>query len=337
MKNQSWKLVTSGLIYAGFSLYLHWPYLANCPRSHYLFVFNCCVASLGCFLLSRRWVSSFWGSLFAGAVYGFGPFLLGLGKYHPTAGLLAAAVPWFFLPGAFLSARRHQWVGVVLSVLPFSAIFLFFQASVHYRLFAMSTQARVHPGDLVGLFAPLVMAGRGLSQVNLVGFYHVPVALLVIGFSMLLAARRIGVMVIFVIGTVLSFCGSFFDISPVIWLSLPVLCCSVVIGVGFQGLVSAGRRDQTWVLASGAVTGVLAVTALLLATKYFQIFAGLGAGYGRLFVRTAQMYLIATVTSAIVFFMARSGMRLQWLRLTMLIIAVGVDVFFSAVFIIDRV
>jgi len=331
------KFAAAAFIYAGFSVYLHWPYFADFGRWDYLFVFNCWVASLGCFVLSRRWTSGFWASLFAGAVYGFGPFLLGLGRYHPTIGSLAAGIPWFFVPAAFLSARRRSWIGIVLSVLPFLAIFVFFQVSVHYRLFAMSTQAKMRPGDLAGLLTPLVMASRGVSQVNLVGFYHVPVALLVIGVSLLLAARRIGVMAVFIIGTVLAFCGSFFDISPMIWLSLPVLCCSVLVGVGLQGLVSAGERDREWVLASGVVTGVLAVVTLLLATKYFQAFAGLGAGYGRLFVRTAQMYLVGTVAAGILFFMARAKVRFHWLRLAILISAMAVDIFLGAVFIIDHV
>jgi hypothetical protein len=275
--------------------------------------------------------------LFAGAVYGFGPFFLGLGKYHPTASFLAAAIPLFFLPAAFLSARRRGWIGVMLSALPFLVIFLFFQVSVHYHLFPMSKQARMYPGDLVGLLAPLVVAKRGVSQVNLVGFYHVPIALLVVGFSMLLAARRIGVIAIFVFGMVLAFCGSFFDISPMMWISLPVLCCSILVGVGLQGVVSAGDRDQEWVLTSAAVTGALAVVTLLLATKYFQTFAGLGAGYGRLFVRTAQMYLVGTVTMAIVFFVVRSRMRVHWLRLAILVGAMAIDIFFGAVFIIDQV
>ena len=61
------------------------------------------------------------------------------------------------------------------------AIVLFFRVSVHYRLFAVSTQARLHLANLTGLLVPLVIAVRGPI---LIGFYHIPIAALIMGFSM---------------------------------------------------------------------------------------------------------------------------------------------------------
>ncbi|HUW20885.1 MAG TPA: hypothetical protein VMW16_16415 [Sedimentisphaerales bacterium] len=325
------------VIYTGFATYLYQPYFRNFHPPQYLFVANACLASLGCFVLSRRWTSGFWASLFGGAVYGFGPFALGLAKFHPTAGSLAAAIPWLFCPAAFCTRSKRRWAGWPLSVLPFLAVALFFQVSVHYRLFAVSTQARLHLGDLASLLAPTVMAERGLTKINLIGFYHVPVAGLVMGLSMFLVARRFGIMAILVIGAVLASFKSFLDISPIMWAAIPVLCCSILLGAGIQGLASAGPTDRKWVLAVAAVMGALSIVTLLLATKYFGVFAGLGKEYARLFVSTAKMYLLGTVAVTILFFMAKAKLQLSWLRLMILCSAMAVDIFFSARFIVDEI
>ena len=91
-KNLS-KFTAAAVIYAGLAFYLYQLYFRHFNKLQYLVVVNACFAAMGSFVLSRRWVASFWGSFFAGAIYGFGPFLLGLAKFHPTAGLLAAGIP----------------------------------------------------------------------------------------------------------------------------------------------------------------------------------------------------------------------------------------------------
>ncbi|MHC4572090.1 MAG: hypothetical protein ACYS0C_08445 [Planctomycetota bacterium] len=328
------KFVAAAVIYAGFAVYLYQPYFKLFHKLQYLIVANVCLASLGCFVLSRRWVGSFWGSFFAGAVYGFGPFLLGLARFHPTAGLLAAGIPWLFCPAAFGSKARWQWLGIPLSALPFLAIVLFFQVTAHYRLFAIPIQAELHLADLAGLFAPLIMVNR---SVTVIGFYRVPIAPLMIGFSMLLAARRFGVLVIFGIGTVLAFSGCLFNISPIIWLAIPVLCCSVLVGVGTQGLVCASFADRKWVLVSSVVMLSFALVALLLATKYFQVFGGLGDEYAGLLAGTAKMYVLGAIVAAVIFFITRARLRIHWLRLAVLCLAMAVDVFLGARFIVDKI
>ena len=322
------------VIYAGFTFYLYQPYFKHFNKLQLLFVVNVCLASLGCFVLSRRWVIGFGGSFFAGAIYGFGPFVLGLAKFHPTAGLLVATIPWLFCLAAFGLKAKWRWVSWPLSALPFLAILLFFKISAHYHLFVIPIQAKLHLADLAGLLAPLVMVNRSIT---VIGFYHVPIAALVIGFSMLLAARRFGIMTIFAIGVILAFCSSFLDVSPIIWLAVPVLCCSVLVGVGMQGLVSAGFADIRWILASSIIMLVLALVALLLAMRYFQIFAALADGYGRLFVETAAMYIVGAVAAAIIFFMARAKLRIRWPRQVILCSAMAVDIFFGARFIVDKI
>lgn len=328
------KFIAAVVIYAGFAFYLYQPYFKHFDKLQHLVLVNACLAAAGSFVLSRRWVASFWGSFFTGAVYGFGPFVLGLAKYHPTAGLMAAGIPWLFCPAVFGPKAKWQWLRIPLSAIPFLAIVLFFQISAHFRLFAIPIQSKLHLADLVGLLAPLATVTGNLTPI---GFYHVPVAALVMGLSMLLTARRFNIMIIFAIGTVLAFCNPFLNISPIIWLALPVLCCSVVIGIGLQGLASAGFADKKWVLMTAVIMLALSLMALLLATRYFEIFAGLGDKYGKLFTETAKMYILGAIPVAIVFFMARAKLRLCWLRWILLCSAAAADIFLGARFIVDGI
>lgn len=328
------KFAAAAVIYAGFAIYLYLPHFKGFNRLQYILAVNACLASLGCYVLSQRWVSSFVGSFFAGAVYGFGPFALGLAGYHPMAGLLAASMPWLFLPAAFGPKDKWRWLRILLSALPFLVILLFFQVSAHYRLFAIPIQTKLRLADLTGLLAPLVMVTRGTA---LVGFYHIPIAALVIGFSMLWAARRFGPMIIFCIGTMLSFCDSFLNVSPITWLAIPALCCSVLIGEGLQGLVLAGSADRKWLLMTAVIMMMLSVITLLLATECFSMFAGFGSGYARLLVDTAKMYILGAVAAGTIFFVVRAKLRVHWLRLVILSSAMAVDIFLGARFIIDKI
>ena len=330
------KFLAAAVIYAVFAVYLYQPYFKgfNALRLRDLFVVNVCLGSLGCYVLSRRWMAGFGESLFAGAIYGFGPFILGLAKFHPTAGFLAAVIPWLFCPAAFGPKEKWRWLRIPLAALPFLAIVLFFQVSTHYRLFPVSTQARLHLANLVGLFAPLITAKQNTT---LIGFYHIPIVALVMGFSMLLAARRFSIIMIFTIGIILAFCDSFFGISPIIWFTIPILCCSVLVGAGMQGLASAGLADRGWVLAAAAIMCTLAIVTLLLAAKYFQTFLGLGAGYAKLFTEAGKMYVLGAIVAAIIFFMIRAKLRMRQLRQVALYAAMAVDIFLGARFIVDKI
>jgi len=332
------RLVTAAAIYAAFAAYLYQPYWRNFQRWEYLFLVNSPLAAVGCYVLSRRWVPSFAGSFFAGAIYGFGPFMLGLTRFHPTAGFLAATVPWLFCPAAFSPKQKWWRLSISLSLLPYLAIVLFFQVSLYYRLFAVPAQAKLHLADLVGLVAPLVAARRGLMPM---GFYHIPLAPLIIGFSMLLArlrAGRIGIIIILVTSVVLAFSHSFLNVSPVIWFTIAALFCSVFIGAGMQGLISAGFADRKWVLAIAGICGALAIVTLLLATKYFQTFLALGAGYAKVFADTGRIYTLGAITMLVVFLLVRAKLpaeRRLPIRAVLLCLAMAADIFLGARFIVD--
>lgn len=330
------RFAIAAVVYLVFAAYLYRPYFKGFREPHLrdLFIISTCLASLGCYVLSRRWVAGFVESFFAGALYGFGPFSLGLLKFHPTAGLLMASIPWLFCPAVFGPKGKWRWLQVPIALLPFVMVLLFFQVGAHFRLYPIPIRLKLHAVDLVGLMAPLVAAKR---RMTLIGFYHIPIATLTMGFVMLLKARRLNIMMILAIGTVLAFCGSLFNISPIIWFSFSMLCGSVIISVGMQGLVCAGYADRKWILASTIVMGTLAIFSLLLATKYFQILFGLASGYARLFVESGKMYILGAVTLGILFFIVRARLRLSPLRKFLLCSTIALDIFFHAAFVIDRI
>jgi len=318
-------------LYVVFSVYLHLPYIKTFASVDYLLVINLPAAAIGCFVLSRRWVTSFAGSFFAGAIYGFGPFVLFLGRFHPTAGSIAALVPWLFLPAASAPYGKLRWLRIPLVALPFAGIISLFLLAGWSELYPVPTQIRIRPDELLCLLAPAALAGK--AEV-LIGFYHVPVASLIIGTAMLLAARRYGTVIVLVTGLVLSFCPVIFGVSAIMWLTVPLVCCSVLIGEGADGLIHAGYNDRKWVLSVAIVLLVAAVVTLLLGTKCAQIFAGLGLKYTRLFAEAAKMYILGAIAMGIIFFLAKGKTRLLWLRTVVFCAAMGVDLFLGARYII---
>jgi hypothetical protein len=329
-----WFAVAVG-VYPAFAVYLYRPHFEHFKAFDYLFVLNDAVGALGCFVLSRRWVSSFWASLFAGAAYGFGPFLIGFGTFHPTAGFLAASVPWLFCPAAFWARGKRAWLNWPLAVLPFLAIVSFFQLCSGQHFFPVSVQAKLHTADLASLLTPLVVAERD-ANATLIGCYHVPLAALVIGFSMLASARRLGVLLLFVVGIVLACLPHLGNVSPIVWLTVPAVICSVLVGVGTQGLAEVSSADRRWVLMVVAVMAALAIVALLFATEYFQVFAGLGDKYARLLVWAGVMYILGAIAAGIIFFIARAKLRLVRLRVLLLCSAMAVDIFLGARLVVDK-
>jgi len=336
--------IVATVIYGAFAYYLYEPYFSRFTRWQWFLPFGLWIAAMGGFFLSRRWVAGLFGSILAGAVYGFGPFVLSLTRYHPTVALLAASMPWLFMPAAFVDRKRHSAVAAALSLLPFLVVLLFFRlgATETLRLFAAPIQMQPKPIDLVGFLVPKVMVNRTAVLASL---YHIPIAPLVIGLAIMVKSRRYGVTVIATLGLALAF-GNFYlpaahtawlTVSPILWLSIPLLVLAVLTGVGYQGLIEAGPSDRKWVLAAAIVQGCLAIVALLLAAKYFQVRFGLADGYARLFVDAAKMYLIAAMTLGVLFVITRQKLRLQWFRQAALIAVLALDIFLAARYLVDKI
>lgn len=332
----------AAIFYAAFAVYLYRPHFEGFAGWHWLLPASACVAALGGYVLSRRWVAGFTGSLLAGLLYGFGPFLLGLGKFHPSASLLAAGGPWLFVPAAVLGKTRSKWLSLPLWLLPFAVIAVSFYLSAGRRLFVAPLQVNVRPQDLAGFIAPLAFISRSTV---LLGVYHVPLAALALGLAMVWKARRYGILLIAATGLLLAFSRSFLDagkvawlgVSPILWLSIPMVWCAVLSGIGLQGLIEAGPADKKWILAAAILLGTLAIVVLLLAAKGFQAFLGLGDGYGRLFVEAAEIYLAGAAATGIIFFLTCRNLRLHGLRWAILCTALGIDVFRGATYIADRI
>ncbi len=344
-------MIAACVVYLVLAGCLFHPYLGRLSSGGYLVVANTVIAALGCFVLSRRWVDSFPASLFTGAVYGFGPFMLWLAGYHCSASFIAALVPWLFCPAAYVAAlagrmkalcsrgrprRAAACLSPPLCALPFAAIIVFFTLAAAYRLYPLPMRFEQSVVTLRGLIAPLM---GGTENTVAFGFYHVPLAPLLVGAIMMLLARRLGGILIFLLGLVLSLVGPFMNTSPAMWLSIPAVCGAVAVGIGLQGLVRAGRADAKWLFLVAVVMSVLAAAA------FFQKSADLGVeayppvgevslpampAADGLKILTARMYLLAAAAVALTAGSSLLRLRLSLLRLVIICSACAIDIFISA-------
>jgi hypothetical protein len=316
--------------YLALSVYLYRPYFEHFTGMRYAVIFNSACAATGCFVLSRRWISAFAASLFAGAVYGFSPFALGFSAYHSSAGLPLAIMPWLFCPAVYWATQKNRtgWTAMasaVLSLLPFIVIVLFFvlcSQSCFGPLFALPKYLKLELDDIVGLAIPLALRPHEFTF----GFYHVPLVVGLMGLCMYVAIHRIKVMIIVAVGLALAFAGPILQTPPVVWALIPALYFSVLIGLGMQGLVLAGEADSKWILLCLIVAAVLAGVAILPPFRFPETFK-----------LSTIMYLIACVLTGSIFFTAKSGYRWHPVRWFFLCVGLGFDILVSACYIVDRI
>jgi hypothetical protein len=319
------RLVVPLAVYGVVAFYVYEPYSRHEGLSRYIVPVASVAASLGCFVLSRRWIAALPGSLVAGLIYGYGPFFLSFIFYHPLIVLFLAAIPWLFCPAAFWPLGNNRFVRtfatILLSLVPFLCVFFFFALCNRAGFFPVPKQAKLHLADMAALATPLALRPDRFS----LSFYHVPVAGLVAGAVMFAAARRFRVGIIAAAGLVLAFCKPVWGVSPVVWAAMTVLCGSVVIGAGLQALSWATEKDQQWVLICGLVLAILALGTALVG----QIAA-------RVYLSAARMYGLGALAVFIIFFMARARTRACWIRWLILALAAGVDIVATARAIVDR-
>ena len=114
------------VLYGCFGVFLYGP------GKHLLLYGSTTVAAAwGAYFISKRWVNNWTPSFFTGAVYGFGPFALSFGLFHPLAGLSFAMVPWLLLPAVYWHKGKAPdvlrfSVRALLTLLPFGGIVLLF-------------------------------------------------------------------------------------------------------------------------------------------------------------------------------------------------------------------
>ena len=319
--------------YTVFAVWLFVPSVSLLTFQTGIITLNTICAATGCYYLSRRWTNLFLCSFLSGITFGFGMFMLSLTKFHPAAGTAVAIASWSFVPAVFWPRNRFRFLGQIFWALPFVVVIVFFHIVSRFGLFPLPIQIRFDISDLSGLILPLTLASK---KSIFIGFYHVPLAAMLLGLVMFIKARRLGFLLLLAGTIVLAFSQPVFFVSPVIWLSIVTLCLSIMIATGTEALLTSGKSDGTWLLITTIATAVISMTCLLLAAKYFGFFAHLADSYANLMVFEAKMHMLTFISCSIILIIARSQSKLKWLRYILIIAACAVDILASSAIIISK-
>lgn len=331
LTSRDWRPLGPGagatLLYLVLAVYLFGPYIRVRFPEVAAYAMHSVAGALGCFVLSRRWISSFGGSLFAGAIYGFCPFMLSFSAFHPAAGLPAALLPWMFCPAVYYRARlaktgAQSTLNILLAILPFALIAAFFQLSAGVGGFFMPIQVRTGWQHVIGLAIPLWGGVRFSLSV-----YHVALPAFALGLMMYVIVRRMSVLITVAAAVLLSLADPVFAVPPIFWLAVPMLYAAVLTGLGLQGLAWAGASDRRWIFGCTLAVGAMAILMLVLNAS--------GRG-GPVFRVTGLSYALAAIMTASIFFLTRSKLRWNLFRWILLCGGIAVDIACSARFLIDR-
>ena len=333
------RTTSAAVIYIALCSYLYYPQFADFQPLQYLIMLNSIIAALGCFVLSRRWISAYPGSLFAGIVYGFSPMAFGFASYHPLAGIPLAALPWLFCPAAFWrKTRGHQklstqhgrtspaaMISASLCLLPFVAIILFFWLSANQRIlpiFPVPVQQKLTLANMAGLAVPLTLKPHEF----IFGFYHVPLIAFLMGLCMYVALDRPGIAVMAGISLVLSFSNPILQVSPIVWALIPLLFGAILVGLGMEGLAWGSASDCNWIL-------FCIISAAVIAAGCFYLAIAQTSAYRE----AAIMHAMAAVLAGIIFFGAKANLRMHLLRWILMCAGLGIDIILSARYIVNQV
>jgi len=327
-KATSQRFVLAAAIYTVFAVWLFGPYMQAISGLKYFFIVNCILASIGVYILSLRWTYSFCASLLAGAVYGFGPFAISFLAYHPFAGVVFAILPFTFLPAAFINKwtnfkpPKSTIAAGAFCILPFAFTMLAFEIAARLYLVPVPLQTITQFKSFMAIIFPFFARADAFP----VGFFHLPLAALVIGLAIFIKNRRIGSKILILIALTASFYKPILNVPPVFWLSIPVVVCSVMIAAGFQAIIITGKGDWKWIAAASAVSIAAAVSAFILA-----------AGSQDFFIESAKLHTLAALALLTILFITRAGLALHKTRLVILLAAVSVDIIITAVLLMRSV
>ena len=320
----------AGILYLLLSVYLFGTSIAT-SKALALFSINTIFSATGVYLLSRRWINDWTPSLFAGAVYGFGPFALSFEMFHPLAGFSFAMVPWLLLPAVYWHKGKTPdtlrfSVRAALSLLPFVAIILLFWLTAQQWMgpvFLMPKELCLTPKDFVDLIFPLHRSG-GIVPF---GLYHGSLIFALMGVFIYVKLQRIGLLIPIAAGLVLAFWEPLFQVTPIVWAVFPILFLSLLCGLGFQALLSAGKSDSKWIVICAAAASVLAAFSAGIMVTPFA---------GRVFQLTAMLYGLAAAALWILLALVRLNLRWHWLKWAILTAAMTIDLLFSARYLLDK-
>jgi len=218
--------IAAVVLYACFGVFLYLPTL-GVDNSKLICGINAVVAAWGSYYISKRWVNNWTPSLLAGAVYGFGPFALSFGMFHPLAGLSFAMVPWLLLPAVYWHKGKSPdafrfSVRALLTLLPFAGIvLLFWLPSQQWAgpFFLMPKELSMTVKDFQNLILPLHKSGG----VVVFGLYHCSLVFVLMGVFVYIKLQRIALLIPIAAGLVLSFWEPIFQVTPVVWAAFPIL------------------------------------------------------------------------------------------------------------------
>lgn len=329
------RLAAAFVIYTAFAIYLYQPYFENFSRLEYIFPLNLIVASTGCYLLSRRWILSFTGSVLAGIIYGFSPMLLSMVSFHPAAGTIAALVPWMFCIPAFSTIiTRDRWIQVPLSVIPFLAILGYFKLASSFSLFPAPLQIKPSIQTLASLLVPTAVSAKSPL---LFSIYHIPIAGLIIGLWIFIETRRYGIAMIILAGLILTFTNGLTIVSPAVWLTIPLLCIAIISAEGLSALLNTISVDFEWLAGTTGVLGLCSVVSFMLSIKYYKFFAGLGRPAADTLATEARLFLLGAVCIALIAVISKLNLRLKLLRLLIIIFPCLIDFVITSTEITDKI
>lgn len=317
-------LIFALILFSGLAVLVFWPWPETLRPRDMLAPINSVLAAAGCFLLSRRWLASFDASAIAGAVYGFGPFVLSFKIYHPVAGLSVALLPWLFCPLALWkryapSTMRHQSKQVILMLFPFVCLILFFWLPAQSWTGPYDLMPRTQQFHTTDLFTLLGFQSPEGNRI-IIGLYANAFVLAVMGLFVYLAVLRVAMLIPVLAGIALSFFQPIFHVPPVIWLAVPMLFLSLLAGLGAQAFAWAGISDRKWIFFCMLIAVLLGGICLL---KAFT------SQSENLFRLSASMYGTAWLMTIAAFFLAKGNLRWLLFRWILIAAAVGVDILFT--------
>jgi len=308
-------------IYAAFAAWLFLPLRPPLDKSadllkFLLFLLVPVVSASGVFILAERYVNSFVACFLAGIIYGFGSFALAFYCFHPFALCVYAALPWTFIPAVFLyklakkDDKITNFLAAALSLLPFLFVFAAYWLAAKNFLFPIPADIIVSSKSFAAIINPFAFSIDTVS----IGFFHAPFGALVVGLVLFFKTRRFWTAVLLALALFLAFYKPVLNVPPVFWLSFVVLICSLIIAEGFEALILAGKTDANWLLLAAAALILQAgvIFALGRTVAYFPLSAALSA--------------IAVIAVLLVFFIARTGLAMHYLRMAVLYVSVLIDV-----------
>ena len=149
------------------------------------------------------------------------------------------------------------------------------------------------------------------------------------GVFVFIKLQRIAFLIPIAAGLILAFWDPIFQVSPIVWAAFPILFLSILCGLGFEALMTAGKPDSRWIV-------ICAAFATGLAAFFFGISVSVILISPEVFKLTALMYGLAAI--ALWFLLCLIRLQLHWpiAKLFLLTTSAAIDLVFSARYVVDR-